>query len=231
MSTIYENGTYLGNNPTWHEEDSSWKAKQIIKIIKSNNIIPNTICEIGCGAGEILNIMSQVYEEKVMYFGYDISPNAYEICKKKSKHNLNFILKDLLEEKDVMFDVLMAIDVFEHIENYYNFLRNLRNKGVYKIFHIPLDMSVQAVMRGSPLMKARSSVGHIHYFTKETALAALKDTGYDILDYFYTSGSIELPNREWKAQLLRLPRKLLFSINQDLAVRYLGGFSLLVLAK
>jgi hypothetical protein len=30
---------------------------------------------------------------------------------------------------------------------------------------------------------------------------------------------------------MRLPRKLLFSINPDLAVRLLGGYSLLVLAE
>lgn len=58
----------------------------------------------------------------------------------------------------------------------------------------------------------------------------LKDTGYEVVDYFYTNGS-ELPNRGWKADLLRIPRKLLFSLNQDLTVRILGGFSLMVLAK
>jgi hypothetical protein len=59
----------------------------------------------------------------------------------------------------------------------------------------------------------------------------LRDTGYEVIDWFYTRGSLELPNRGWKANLLSLPRKLLFFIHQDLAVRVLGGFSLLVLAK
>ena len=99
------------------------------------------------------------------------------------------------------------------------------------IFHIPLDLSVQTVLRSSPIIKARQSVGHIHYFTKETALETLKDTGYEIVDYFYTGGSLELPNRGWKANVLRFPRKLAFSVNKDLAVRLLGGYSLLVLAK
>ncbi len=125
----------------------------------------------------------------------------------------------------------MAIDVFEHIEDYFGFLRKLKNKAVYKIFHIPLDLSVQSVFRSSRLMNARSSVGHIHYFTKETALATLKDTGYEVVDYFYTNSSLELPNLSWKANLMKLPRKLLFQLDSDLAARVLGGFSLLVLAK
>jgi hypothetical protein len=109
-------------------------------------------------------------------------------------------------------------------------LRSLRGKGTYKVFHIPLDLSVQTVLRSSPIMKQRSLVGHIHYFTKETALAALKDTGYEIIDHFYTNNS-ELPNRGWKTRVIKLPRKFLFSSDEDLTVRVLGGFSLMVLAK
>jgi hypothetical protein len=65
----------------------------------------------------------------------------------------------------------------------------------------------------------------------ETALAALKDTGYEVVDYFYTPSSLDTPNLNWKARLMKLPRRLSFAIHQDLAARVLGGFSLLVLAK
>jgi hypothetical protein len=125
----------------------------------------------------------------------------------------------------------MAIDVFEHVEDYFGFLRKLRAKAEYKIFHIPLDLSVQSILRASPILKARRLVGHIHYFTKETALEALKDTGYKVLDYSYTGGTIELPNRGWKANLLKLPRRLAYALHGDMAVRVLGGYSLLVLAQ
>jgi cyclopropane fatty-acyl-phospholipid synthase-like methyltransferase len=231
MKNIYEDGTYLEKNPTWHEKDSLWKAKQIAKIIKKNNLSPSTMCEIGCGAGEILNQLSDILGNTIIFFGYEISPQAFEICKKKSKKNLRFLLGDLLDEKGTVFDLVMAIDVFEHVEDYFGFLRKLKFKGTYKIFHIPLDLSVQTILRTSPILKERKSVGHIHYFMKETALSTLEDAGYEVLDYFYTRGSLELPNRGWKANLLRLPRKLFFMIDQDLAVRILGGFSLLVLAK
>lgn len=230
-SSIYENGTYLSNNPTWHEEDSQWKAKQIDHILKKNNIRPLTICEIGCGSGEVLNQLSNHYDTQVSFSGYDISPQAFDRCHKKEKHNLHFFLKDLLTDHEAVFDVAMAIDVFEHVEDYFEFLRKFKEKGEYKIFHIPLDLSAQAVLRNSPILNARATVGHIHYFMKDTALAILKETGYEILDYFYTKGSLELPNDNWKTNLLKLPRKLSFHIHQDMAVRILGGFSLLVLTK
>jgi len=231
MKNIYEDGTYVHANPTWHEEDSPWKAKQIAKIIKRNNLNPSTIFEIGCGAGEILNRLQTEFDDRVTFVGYEISPQAFEICKRKNKSNLKFLLKNYLDEEEVLADVILAIDVFEHVEDYWGFLRKLREKARHKIFHIPLDLSVQTILRGSPILNSRSSWGHIHYFTKETALATLRDTGYEILDYFYTRGSLELPNRGWKSNLLKLPRELFFSISQDLTVRILGGFSLLVLTK
>lgn len=230
-TTIYEDGTYLQKHPTWHEEDSAWKAKQISKMLRANNIIPSTLCELGCGAGEILNCLSREYKDKVFFSGYEISPQAFAICKNKKTENLHFFLENLLECEGVAFDVVMAIDVFEHVEDYFGFLRELRKKGTYKIFHIPLDLSVQSVFRSSRLIADRLSVGHIHYFTKETALATLKDTGYEVIDYFYTSSLLELPNLSWKARVMKIPRKLLFQLDSDLAARVLGGFSLLVLAK
>ena len=231
MTNIYENGTYLYNNSSWHEEDSPWKAKQIKKIIEKNSLDLKSICEIGCGAGEILNQLSGQYSDEMELFGYEISPQAFAICNKKSKANLSFKLSNLLDDPDAFFDMVMAIDVFEHVENYFDFLRALKEKAVYKIFHIPLDLSVQTVLRSEPIIRGRKLVGHIHYFTKETALETLKDTGYEIIDYSYTAGLLELPNLGWKARLLKLPRKLAFSIHKDLTVRILGGYSLLVLAK
>lgn len=230
-NNVYKDGIYLENNPTWHEEDSPWKAQQIARILRVNKISPSTICDIGCGAGEILKCLTMEFGDNVMFSGYEISPQAFEICRKKETKNLKFYLTEMIFEGESTFDVVMAIDVFEHVEDYFGFLRKLRTKGTYKIFHIPLDLSVQVVLRSSPILKARESVGHIHYFTKETALATLKDTGYKVVDYFYTSGSLELPNRGLKANLLKLPRRLFFSMHQDWAVRILGGFSLLVLAK
>lgn len=231
MSNIYDDGTYHNKNPLWHAEDSPSKASWVQKLIKQNSLDPKSICEIGCGSGEILNQLSKYYSDNVKFFGYEISSQAFELCNKKSKSNLTFNLSDLLKNDDINFDIVMAIDVFEHVEDYFGFLRKLKEKAKYKIFHIPLDLSVQTVLRASPIIAGRKSVGHIHYFTKETALETLKDTGYEIINHFYTPGGLDLPNRNWKQKLLKIPRKLAFSVNKDLAVRLLGGYSLMVLTK
>lgn len=227
---IYDDGTYLRNNPTWHEEDSIIKAGWIAGILKKNKINPSTVCEIGCGAGEILLCLADILGPGIRFSGYEISPQAFEICRKKEKENIRFFLGDPLEADDARFDLAMAVDIFEHVEDYFGFLRKFRSMGKHKIFHIPLDISVQTVLRSSPILRERTSVGHIHYFTKETAVETLKDTGYEILDFRYTPSYIAMPNLGWKSLLLKLPRKFLFTVHQDMAVRILGGYSLLVLA-
>ena len=229
--SIYADGTYISKNPTWHEEDSPWKAKHIRRILDANEVHPSTVCEIGCGAGGILSALASDYGAGVEFSGFEISPQAFELCKAKERPNLRFVLGDALADDGTSFDVVMAIDVFEHVEDYFGFLRSLRSKGRYTVLHIPLDLSVQSVLRSSPLLKGRESAGHIHYFTKDTALAALADAGYTVVDHFYTPGAVELDNQSSKSRLLKLPRKLLFRIHQDLAVRILGGYSLMVLAR
>lgn len=228
---IYTTGEYLERNPTWHVEDSLWKDKQIQKIIVNNKLHPSSICEVGCGAGEILNQLYLHMPDDVSFVGYEISPQAFELCQQRKKDRLHFHLKNLLEDEEAFFDIVLAIDVFEHVEDYLSFLRKLREKGVYKIFHIPLDLSVQTVLRGSPILKVRYNVGHLHYFTKETAMATLIDTGYEIIDYFYTGASIDLPAKSFKSLLARLPRKIIYNLSKDMAVRVLGGYSLMVLTK
>ena len=226
----YVTKEYLDNNPTWHVEDSPWKAKQILKIIRRNSLHPNSICEIGCGAGEILRQLFLQMDIDVTFTGYEISPYAFELCKERETERLNYKLYNLFDDAAAYYDVVMAIDVFEHVEDYFGFLRNLREKGAYKIFHIPLDMSVLNIIRIFKLIKNREKIGHIHYFSKDTALATLKEAGYDIIDYFYTPVEIDLSD-SFNSLLLKYPRKIGYLMNKDLTVRILGGYSLMVLTR
>lgn len=231
QDSIYSNGRYATLNPSWHVEDSEWKANSILHFLRANRLHPKSVCEIGCGAGQILIHLEKQLKDNIVFYGYEISPQAYEICSQTKHHNIRFYLKDLLEEDDVFYDLIMAIDVLEHVEDYIGFLKAFGKFGNYKLFHIPLELSAQTVFREFPLLKVRHSVGHLHYFTKNTALATLKYAGYEIIDFAYTSGAIDLPSRNLKSLLLKFPRKFLFSLCPDLTAKLLGGFSLLVLAK
>jgi cyclopropane fatty-acyl-phospholipid synthase-like methyltransferase len=229
QSTIYTDGTYLRNNPEWHADDSAWKARHIASLLRKHAIDPANVAEIGCGAGEVLRSLSLEFPDARLT-GYDISPNALRICSRKANERMSFVLGSLLEAEE-RYELALAIDVFEHVEDCFAFLRQLRTKARYKVFHIPLELSALQVLRAQPLIDARRSVGHIHHFNKDTALATLEDCGYTVIDCHYTSGRTELGGLGWKSRLLKAPREALFRMSPDLAARSLGGYSLLVLAR
>ena len=230
-TTIYTDGTYLRNNPSWHTDDSPWKARHIAGLLARNSIAPATVCEVGCGGGEVLRNLAGHLPAGTRFFGYEISPDAYDLCARKAGGNVEYRFGNLFDDEEARFDVAMAVDVFEHVEDCFGFLRKLRPKARHKVFHIPLDLSAVSLIRPRKLLDMRRAVGHLHYFTKDTALALLEDTGYRVIEHTYTRGTIELGNLGWKTRLLKGPREALYAIDPDTAARVLGGYSLLVLAE
>lgn len=226
---IYSNAEYLANNPTWHVEDLPWKAQKIYDILRRNNLKPSRIAEVGCGAGEILVQLKALLPES-SFVGYEMSEQAFALAQSREREGVHFINANMLDEK-VHFDALLCIDVFEHVDDYIGFIKSLRGYADYKIFHIPLDLSVQAVVRGDALLEARRRVGHLHYFTKETALETIRYCGYEIIDANFTARAIDLPHRGLRTNLMKIPRVLLSRVAPELAARFLGGWSLMVLAK
>jgi hypothetical protein len=83
-------------------------------------------------------------------------------------------------------------------------VRASRSKAKGKLFHIPLDLSLQAVRRKHGPFLRRNHPTHLHYFTKGTALPPMTDVGYKIV---------------------------CFAVCPDLTGRVLGGYSLIVRAE
>jgi len=233
---IYNSGQYLENTGgTWHSEDSLWKAQQISRIIDNNHLHPKKIAEIGCGAGQILVSLSKTNEFKNCHFeGYDISQDAIDLCASNAS-NCSFYCQDLLEVADdnnEKIDILLVIDVVEHVTDYMGFIEKCNKKATYKIYHIPLDVHVSSVLRNT-FIHTRNSVGHLHYFTADSALATLRDTGQEVVDFFYTDGSFGLFRKHpsLKKAVANIPRYVLSRFSVPFAARALGGYSLLVLVK
>lgn len=226
----YESGAYLANNPSWDEEDSEWKADQVVKILKKNNLVPKSIVEVGCGAGGVLAALHDVLPE-VAYYGFDIAPDASQFWEKHASRQIDFSVGDFLKSKTGNFDALLLLDVIEHIPDPFEFLSAVRGRADWYVFHIPLDLSAVSVARESPLLYVRKKVGHIHYYTKGLALSLLYECGYEVFDWSYTGATFSAPQLNWRTKLARIPRKLLYLLNRDLGVRLLGGDTLIVLAR
>ena len=151
---IYTNGEYLDKNPLWHTDESPFKVKQILRMLQKNRLHPTTICEVGCGAGEVLRLLQGKMDKASRFWGYDISPQAIKMCESRANEKLQFKLADISQE-DAFFDLILVLDVFEHVEDYFGFLDGIRPKSDLKIFHIPLDLSVQTVFRKRAILYNR----------------------------------------------------------------------------
>jgi cyclopropane fatty-acyl-phospholipid synthase-like methyltransferase len=215
---------------TWYAEHSPTKARWIDGIMRRNGLNPRTVAEVGCGSGEIL-VELQKRRPDARFTGFEISPRAYAICSRKQAPGIDFRFEDLVQARAGHFDLLLAIDVFEHVPDYMGFLAALRGRADRHIFHIPLDLSVQALVRGTTYPVLRYQTGHLHYFFKYSALATLRDCGYEIIDCNYTRSSQELPGKSLRTRLANLPRKFVQLFSEDLSARFLGGYSLLVLTR
>jgi SAM-dependent methyltransferase len=232
-SDLYTGNDYAKAHPRWHDEDAGAKAAKIAKILHANNVTCQKIVDVGCGAGGVLNALLErdIFRDSTAV-GYDIAPYAINVAKQRERDSLSFRCGDFSQTNE-SYDLLLCIDVFEHIDDYMGFLRKLRGRSKYYVFHIPLDISVLSVLRAQPVQK-RKEVGHLHYFDKTTALAALRDTGFEIIDSQYTRIEDLLHiHPEWRtkaATLANAGRRIVRTIaGEDVSVRLLGGASLMVL--
>lgn len=131
--SIYMNGEYAMANPTWHSEDSPWKAKQIMRILQpclsDQSLI--RICEVGCGVGIVLAELQQSLRElnlESVCVGYDIAPAAIEqaISIHGQSDILSFECCDVLSKPAIQCDWCLLIDVLEHLLDPVGFLQELR---------------------------------------------------------------------------------------------------------
>ncbi|MEJ0085356.1 MAG: class I SAM-dependent methyltransferase [Pseudomonadota bacterium] len=225
----YSDGAYLAANPSWGEEDSVWKAERIHALWRRSGWpVPATLAEIGCGAGLILATLAREFPATVAYSGFDIASAAIEMARKRGGPHLSYYCEDLTKS-DRRFDALLCIDVFEHVENPFEFLRTIRRLAPVVIFNIPLEMHVAGVLINHQQW-TRRQYGHLHFYTAAVAFETLKECGYSVIAHDYVSRLMDQP-RSASEYVFWLPRKILSLVNKELSARILGGTSLLVMAR
>jgi len=222
---IYLDGSYdARTGGTWHLEDAPFKARQIMRMLgRHPEAQIQSICDIGCGSGGILAELENRLNHATKLVGYDVSPKAHSLSQSFRTDRCEFILGDVFADPEY-FDLALAIDVVEHVEDCFAFLRQCSVKATWKLYHIPLDASASLVLRGTHCW---DSVGHLHLFTMETAIKAVEHSGQRVVDSFLTPVSLERPHRA-ATHLTNLPRRVL---PKRLGARLLGGYSIMILAK
>lgn len=225
MDSIYTNQAYLARHADWHASDSVWKYEQLRPLIAELPL--RRVVDVGCGAGLILERLAADHPEAELE-GFEITGDVERFWAERDLR-IRFRRADFLAEQTPIYDLLLLIDVFEHVEDPYGFLRALRPRAVHHVFHIPLDMFALACLMGSYARK-KASVGHLHYYDPMTARGLLEDCGYELLEVRLTRVYLQAQTRA--ARLLRWPRRLAeLLLGAERNARWLGGYSMMVLAR
>lgn len=232
MESFYTDGTYLQNNPTWDAGDVDWKLKKMLPLIKDFLDVKTQlhICEIGCGGGGLLSRLAQLYPQHV-FVGWDISPDAAKSWNYPEK-NISFQAGDIFKTPRVKkFDLVLLIDVIEHVENPHAFLASVKTISNNYFFHVPLDLSTLTVLFDHRLINARRQVGHIHYFTKGIFLELLRETGLRSPKMSFSNAWKDSSHKRIQTLVLNCFRYPVYFFSQYLNARLFGANTLFLLAE
>lgn len=228
IKTMYTDGSYLETNQDWHQKDSPYKAKLVAKTIERSGLTFSTCADIGCGAGLVSELLAERYPAS-RFTGFELSADVRGFWReRKALSNLTFRQEDMFEQAET-FDLVLCLDVFEHVEDYFGFLRRLRRTGKAFIFKIPLDMNAVKIMTGG-IAIAREEAGHLHYFTPYTALKAIEDTGYTVRTSFVDASFTGAGPRNLRQAALLPFRLLSLALGPTFAATTFGGATFMVAA-
>lgn len=225
----YLDGAYLSANPDWHSDDAAWKVEHALAVLRQSGIQPATLCEVGAGSGAAAALLANALPETRLT-AFEISPQAFALCAAREAPNLRFVQGTPFASSET-YDLAVAFDVIEHVEDPFSFVRAIGRISRRQLLHIPLDMNALAIAREWPIAQARAEIGHLHYFSRGSALALLRECGLSIVAERYTPWAIDQRHKSWRKRLAATPRALAYRLSPHATVRLLGGWSLMVLTE
>lgn len=169
-------------------------------IIEKINLNKNySLLDVGCGTGEILNIIAEKYK-KVNLYGIDISPKMIKIAKTKSHaKKINYICGDSekLPYDDNSFDIVITSESFHHYPNPQKVLNEFKRVIKKNGKLILCDMYRPIIIRNfMNFMFKFTRTGDIRIYTKKEIVNLLKNHNYKNITYekYYSSFICEAIN-------------------------------------
>jgi hypothetical protein len=83
LQNVFLNGEYLKRVPGCHTDDAAWKAKDILRMLERNRILPRRIGEVGCGTDEVLRQLQLKMALACVFREFDIAPQAIELSRNR----------------------------------------------------------------------------------------------------------------------------------------------------
>jgi 2-polyprenyl-3-methyl-5-hydroxy-6-metoxy-1,4-benzoquinol methylase len=224
---------YIKNNTDLHGKDTLDKVRAIKAIIEKGNIQPKSMLDIGCGSGAILLSLLSYYQI-TNSCGVDISETMINTAKQNDSNKLvKWIQSDLSNVNFRDYDLVLAVDIIEHIENESATLEKMKMWGKFFIIKTPIENNLISKLVKSLTLgivdSSRSTskkYGHIHHYSEKNFIELVEKSGYIVLEKNY----MHLPKRSkifWESvRILLMPMWL---ISEKAYIRLNGGFVVVLL--
>ncbi len=205
--------TYIANNPTLALEDVEYKFYYIEKLLQEIEISNKrvTILDVGGGGGFLGRMICDYFSKQgksIEFHILDISQTMIEVQKSNNPyvskaHNCS--LEDL--RVDVKFDLVLMIDVIEHIPNKDEASSILQRISHYAIYNIPVEINLFDILRNN-YMKNKyyalqtETLGHLHFFSYQSAFKHFSKYFEPIESFFpdYARHVLYSDTKEFNAQ-------------------------------
>jgi len=202
-TNLYNSDQYLQNYPTLFEEHTPWKITRIIPLLdtwaaalppQSN---PINILDVGGGAGLLLKSVAEHLQTNhcltVHKHALDLSPGMLEIQRRHNPDLHQALQGDITATAfpDKSIDLILMIDVLEHLENPAAALAELRRISRSVIFKVPLENHLvnnlsNLLNRGRTRRAHRQNLGHINFYTARSLKHQITTHLGPIIRFAYT---------------------------------------------
>ncbi len=187
----YLDGSYWEHRAT---SDSSYKVNLAFSLLDHSGVKLRRhlrVAEVGCGQGAFLVPLASALESKgvdATMLGLDISPHAIDMANSRAER-IQFAVGSAADvPRDL--DIIFCMDVVEHVEQPYEFLRSLAGKSTYVILHLPLEHSIGHLLLRKP-SASYAEFRHINFYSWETAQVLLSELPFRLVAHQFSAASME----------------------------------------
>ncbi len=159
------------------------KKLQDAVALEAVSLKPESLVSVGCGEGFDLKHILSIYQPKKTV-GVDLSKSALNYAQKQLPE-VEFIQEDAskLPFKDNQFDLVVALEILEHIPDYDKAISELKRIAKNKvIITVPWEpsFSMVSLMRGKYLKRLGRHPEHINAWNKKSFTKVIKKHGFKI---------------------------------------------------
>jgi len=245
ISSLYTSGEYITRNPGLHEEDSAWKLSKIIPLIdqfaqefaKKEPVI----LDVGGGAGvilrEISDYLTERFDKKITKICLDLSQGMLEV-QKKNNPEARIIQGDIgqTDLPDQSIDLVLMIDVLEHVAEPAKVLSEISRVARYAIFKVPLEDTLyyrcmDLITRGKFRKRIIDAIGHINVYNAVTLKTEIEKHCGQIIREDFTGVYGYLWRKKTETAISRLFNfvgNLFFLISPALAARIFNDYRVIL---